>query len=144
VLRYVERNPLRAGLVERAEDWRWSSLSQPPANPPSWLDPGPVPRGNGWVEEVNRIAANDDEVIHLQKCIERGTPFGSESWTNQAVAKLGLESSVRPRGRPRKIPAANLVLPAGPPGGQYLTGTSRPSHLSLSMPEPRNPSCPNP
>ena len=26
VARYVERNPLRAGLVERAEDWRWSSL----------------------------------------------------------------------------------------------------------------------
>jgi putative transposase len=26
VLRYVERNPLRAGLVERAEDWPWSSL----------------------------------------------------------------------------------------------------------------------
>jgi putative transposase len=27
VLRYIERNALRAGLVERAEDWRWSSLS---------------------------------------------------------------------------------------------------------------------
>jgi len=26
VLRYIERNPLRAGLVERAEEWSWSSL----------------------------------------------------------------------------------------------------------------------
>ncbi len=26
VLRYVERNPLRAGLVKRAEEWRWGSL----------------------------------------------------------------------------------------------------------------------
>jgi len=26
VCRYVERNPLAAGLVARAEDWRWSSL----------------------------------------------------------------------------------------------------------------------
>jgi hypothetical protein len=26
VLRYVERNALRANLVERAQDWRWSSL----------------------------------------------------------------------------------------------------------------------
>ena len=25
VLRYVERNPLRAGLVRRAQDWPWSS-----------------------------------------------------------------------------------------------------------------------
>ncbi len=24
--RYIEANPLRAGLVARAEDWRWSSL----------------------------------------------------------------------------------------------------------------------
>ncbi len=34
VLRYIERNPLRAGLVERAESWPWSSLSRadhPPA-----------------------------------------------------------------------------------------------------------------
>jgi hypothetical protein len=33
VLRYVERNPLRAGLIERAELWRWSSLR-------GWLEPG--------------------------------------------------------------------------------------------------------
>lgn len=26
VLRYIERNPLRAGLVQKAEDWHWSSL----------------------------------------------------------------------------------------------------------------------
>jgi putative transposase len=28
VLRYIERNPLRAGLVARAEDWLWSSLRE--------------------------------------------------------------------------------------------------------------------
>jgi putative transposase len=107
VLRYVERNPLRAGLVERAEDWRWSSLSPPPATLPAWIDPGPAPRGKGWVEEVNQIAANDDAIIRLRKCVERGTPFGSESWSSRTVATLGLESSVRPRGRPRKILATN-------------------------------------
>ena len=37
VVRYVERNPLRAGLVERAQDWRWSSLPAD-ADGPS-LDP---------------------------------------------------------------------------------------------------------
>jgi putative transposase len=48
VLRYVERNPLRAGLVAQVEDWPWSSLPvwlQPPLMP--WLDPGPVPRRAG-------------------------------------------------------------------------------------------------
>jgi putative transposase len=50
VLRYVERNALRAHLVERAEDWLWSSLREllaPPAL--AWLDPGPVPRGDDWL-----------------------------------------------------------------------------------------------
>ena len=34
VIRYVERNPLRANLVIRAEDWRWSSLAAPRADEP--------------------------------------------------------------------------------------------------------------
>ena len=48
VLRYVERNPLRAELVCQAEDWPWSSLPvwlHAPLMP--WLDPGPVPRPAG-------------------------------------------------------------------------------------------------
>ena len=42
VLRYVERNPLRAGLVERAEDWRWSSLHalSTDSSGPIRLEPG--------------------------------------------------------------------------------------------------------
>ncbi len=51
VIRYVERNPLRAGLVERAQDWKWSSLG-PNAEGPA-RDPGPVPRGADWLEFVN-------------------------------------------------------------------------------------------
>src|SRR6266571_135456 len=43
VLRYIERNPLRAGLVGRSEDWRWSSGSPRRGGEPE-LDPGPVRR----------------------------------------------------------------------------------------------------
>ena len=54
VLRYVERNPLHAGLVGRAEAWEWSSLHGHAQGPLAlWLDPGPVPRGPQWVEAVN-------------------------------------------------------------------------------------------
>jgi putative transposase len=52
VLRYIERNPLRAGLVPRAEDCPWSSLHGLARDRPSaLLDPGPVSarRGSGWV-----------------------------------------------------------------------------------------------
>jgi putative transposase len=54
VLRYVERNALRAGLVERAECWPWSSLRDrlhPPLH--AVLDPGPVTRPADWLELVN-------------------------------------------------------------------------------------------
>ena len=45
VLRYVERNPLRAGLVEHAEDWIWSSLSNSNGNRGmSLLEPLPMSR----------------------------------------------------------------------------------------------------
>src|SRR4051794_23574347 len=52
VLRSIERNPLRAGLVGRAEDWPWSSHHAAAAGPAAAIrpDPGPAPRGEGWVE----------------------------------------------------------------------------------------------
>ena len=102
VLRYVERNPLRAGLVERAQDWAWSSLPRPR---PAWLEEGPAPRGRAWLREVNRIARQDDGVTQrIQRSLDRGTPFGSEEWTGRTVTSLGLESTVRARGRPRNSP----------------------------------------
>ena len=51
VLRYAERNPLRAGLVSRSKRWPFSSLKlfgQPDL--PAWFSLGPVPRGRDfWV-----------------------------------------------------------------------------------------------
>jgi hypothetical protein len=45
VLRYVERNPVSAGLVHRAEEWPWSSLTRSKhfeltgfPGPEDWLD----------------------------------------------------------------------------------------------------------
>jgi putative transposase len=48
VLRYIERNPVRAGLVVRAQDWPWSSVAPDQAAGPA-LDAGPVPRPPGRV-----------------------------------------------------------------------------------------------
>jgi putative transposase len=101
VLRYVERNPLRAGLVIRAEDWQWSSLPvwlNPPLMP--WLDQGPVPRHAGWLEHV-QAAQTDAELAALRRSVERGAPFGSTAWVERTAEELGLESSLRSPGRPR-------------------------------------------
>ncbi|MBW3541202.1 MAG: hypothetical protein KY476_13115 [Planctomycetes bacterium] len=55
VLRYVERNALWAGLIERAQDWRWGSLIDWLLGATaSFLHPGPVPHGRDWLEWVNR------------------------------------------------------------------------------------------
>jgi putative transposase len=100
VLRYIERNPLRAGLVTQAEAWRWSSLRwhlAPPQLP--FLHPGPVPRPAGWLEHV-AAAQTEAELAALRRCAKRGTPFGSPAWVAPTAARLGLEYTLRPRGRP--------------------------------------------
>src|SRR6266571_1693745 len=53
VLRYIERNPVRAGLAGRAQDWHWSSASLDRGHEPPPLHPGPVPRPAAWQEHVN-------------------------------------------------------------------------------------------
>jgi len=105
VCRYVERNPLRAGLVARAEDWPWSSLPiwlQPPLLP--WLDVGPVSRHSGWLEYV-QTPQTEAELAGLRRSVARNRPYGSAGWVERVVEELGLESSVRPQGRPRKASA---------------------------------------
>jgi putative transposase len=108
VLRYIERNPVRANLVARAQDWPWSSASA--AQPPTLLlDPGPVPRPAEWLAHVNE-PQTEAEVERLRESIRRGRPFGDLTWMEQAAQRLGLEASLRPRGRPRKGSATTASL----------------------------------
>jgi putative transposase len=101
VLRYVERNALRANLVRRAEAWPWSSASVFDGRQcPAAMDAGPLPRCQDWLDWVNR-PQSEAELAALRKCIERGTPYGSESWQHATARRLGLEASLHPRGRPR-------------------------------------------
>jgi hypothetical protein len=100
VLRYVERNALRANLVGRAQDWPYSSLALPGDDWPA-LDPGPVPRGRRWLQHVNR-PQTDAELKAIRHSLTRGTPYGSDVWMQATARQLGLESTLRPRGRPRK------------------------------------------
>jgi putative transposase len=102
-LRYAERNPLRAGLVKRAEDWQWSSLYwRGRARRPTMLSPWPIPCPRSWIQDVNS-PQTEAELAALRKCLERGAPFGDEEWAKKIARKLGLEASLRPRGRPKKV-----------------------------------------
>ena len=104
VARYVERNALRAHLVERAEDWRWSSLwrrEHGTLEERRWLSPWPVSQPRDWVRHVN-ASQTEAELASLRRCIARGQPYGSTQWVEQTAKQLGLESTIRLRGRPKK------------------------------------------
>jgi len=106
VLRYIEQNPIRAGLAIRAEDWRWSSARhwadtlQGPA-----IENGPVTRPEPWLVWVNE-PVKQTEVQRIRHSVIRGTPLGSETWSGLTAALLGLEASRRPLGRPQKLEIA--------------------------------------
>jgi putative transposase len=104
VARYVERNAQRARLVERAQRWRWGSLYRwlrGSAEDGRLLAPWPLPRQPGWVEHVNE-PLTDAELLAVRRSVERGSPYGSESWCHRAIDRLDLHSTIRPRGRPKK------------------------------------------
>jgi putative transposase len=90
VVRYVERNALRAGLVDRAEDWRWASLHQRTRqrHGPLLAD-WPLPRPSDWTEYVN-LPQTEPEVEAIHRCIRRGTPYGNPAWIDQTANQLGL------------------------------------------------------
>jgi putative transposase len=60
-LRYVEANPVRAGLVARAEFWRWSSLDERLGACRLITDPPtPLPPLAAWLDLVNAPLSADD------------------------------------------------------------------------------------
>jgi putative transposase len=104
VCRYVERNALRSNLVKSARRWPWSSPAKRAARqPPPWLLPmkqWPVKPPADWIAWVNR-SETTAEVESMRDCVTRGRPYGDEPWREQTARRLELESTLRPRGRPR-------------------------------------------
>lgn len=103
VIKYVERNPVRAKFAKRVEQWRWGSgyrrldgtkkerelLAEPPIV---------LPRNyRAWVNESDK--AEDLEALRISAA--KGKPFGTIGWTERMVEKFGLESTLREPGRPK-------------------------------------------
>ena len=103
VCRYVEANALRAGLVRAAEDWRWCGLfARGDGGTPITLSRWPVDRPARWKELVND-ALPAEELAVLRAAVNRGRPFGSARWMEQAARRLGLTSTLNRVGRPTKL-----------------------------------------
>jgi putative transposase len=105
VLRYVERNPVRAGLVADAVRWPWSSASArrrksgEPLDPEGLPAPSPVEFPSPWDEWVNQ-PLTEAELNAVRQCAQRERPYGDRAWVNGAADRLGLRSALNPRGRP--------------------------------------------
>src|SRR5579862_6807166 len=104
LVRYVERNAQRAGLVKKAEDWPWSSVyvrldGNEEQN--RMLSPWPVKEPKDYVQWLNHSQPKE-EIEHIRYAIKRSRPYGSERWVSRAVAQFGLENTIRNPWRPRK------------------------------------------
>jgi putative transposase len=109
--RYIELNPVRAGIVDRPSDYRWSSyrhhavrLGKYPIRPhPEWLA-----LGSNAEKRRQRYAAlvadglQDDEVQTLRRCARKGLPAGSKCFRAEIERALGRRMGDGQRGRPRK------------------------------------------
>jgi putative transposase len=77
VLRYIERNPVRANLVAAADMWPWSSAypactlelaEWPVRKPPDWL---------------LRLREDDVDLAEVRTCANVETPYGQADWTRR-------------------------------------------------------------
>jgi putative transposase len=103
VIRYVERNPLRAGLVDCVTSWKWSSLAglaEPKTG--AWLHDGPVERPDDWIAVVQQ-SHTEAELAAVRRSIDRDLPFGSAAWTSTTAERLGMGLKLHEPGQRPKI-----------------------------------------
>jgi len=89
VCRYVERNPLRAALVKRAEDWPWSSLWGRDNHTSPFLAPWPVSCPDNWTALVQQPQTEAEERA-FQDAVAHGQPFGEEDWSRAVKKRMGV------------------------------------------------------
>lgn len=108
VVRYVERNALRANLVKRAEDWRWGSLNwRVSQSSPCTLASMPFELPSWWREFVNQ-PQTAVELEAIRTSVNRQRPFGDPDWVKSRAAEAALEQSLASPGRPRKRRAGTV------------------------------------
>jgi putative transposase len=112
-MRYVERNPVRAGLVDRAHEFRWSSAAAHLnlTSMPAWLATEPM-RSTftpaQWELYLKAESFGEAE-LEVRKSTYTGRPAGSPDFIGWAEASLGRKLSAHTGGRPRKSELATLI-----------------------------------
>ena len=109
--RYVELNPVRAKMVEKPEDYRWSSYQEKiRLKEQKYVDVDACYLSLGNTEE-QRIArykqwvesdVSEQEIKSIREAMQHGHPTGSKLFAESIEKKLGIRLSLNKPGRPRK------------------------------------------
>jgi REP-associated tyrosine transposase len=108
-IRYVENNPVRAGMVSAARDFRWSSAPAHCAGEPDpLLDPSEPRAVEGWHEWL--CGDTDPRIADLiRKCTLTGHPCGDEGFVDELEKKTGRNLRPKKRG-PKPRPSESRLL----------------------------------
>ncbi len=101
---YVENNPVRAGIVNRAEDYGYSSARAQLLGEKDALLKEPL-FGRGQLEEYRRLVRGTEDqglLEEIRRQTKSGKPIGDAKFCESISSKLGHALIFRPRGRPRK------------------------------------------
>jgi len=111
-MRYIELNPVRAAMVQRAENHRWSSVhthlalgQDPLVSPhPAYLALGSDPAERGlayraWLE----AGIPAEELAQLRSYAQQERALGDERFQRMVEITLGRRGKVQARGRPRRM-----------------------------------------
>lgn len=103
VLKYVERNAVRASLSERAELWRWGSahLRLDIQRARRHLSELPIPLPDNYFDWLNELDRSDD-LKSIRRSVNKAAPFGRPTWVEAMASQNQLGATLRPQGRPKK------------------------------------------
>ena len=104
LMKYIESNPLRAKLADKAEDWQWGSLFLRKNNTErssKILTPWPVDIPSNYLKLVNQPLPKP-QLESIRHSVIRNKPLGGVSWVEKMISKYDLQYTVRPEGRPKK------------------------------------------
>jgi len=104
LVRYVERNPKKANLVKKPENWKWGSVwrrENGTEKQKKLLSEWIISEPKDYLKYLNETQ-NENEEKAVQNAILRGCPYGESGWKDKIIKKFKLESTLKFRGRPRK------------------------------------------
>lgn len=104
VIKYVERNAVRAELIHSCEDWKWGSAWRRihgTVQQQKLLDQKSFQLPDNYLKWIN-TKENSESLNIIRTSVNKSVPYGRERWVENMVSKYHLESTLKSPGRPKK------------------------------------------